>query len=108
EANSDSCCADSWLLTPGSCGTLVYVRDGKCGPRTCGQAFRNGATYPKETIMKLGELAAQLECKLEGPADLEITGVGGMDEANAGEITFLSNSRYLPKLRTTHAGAIIA
>jgi UDP-3-O-[3-hydroxymyristoyl] glucosamine N-acyltransferase len=58
--------------------------------------------------MKLGELAAQLECKLEGPADLEITGVGGMDEANAGEITFLSNSRYLPKLRTTRAGAIIA
>jgi UDP-3-O-[3-hydroxymyristoyl] glucosamine N-acyltransferase len=58
--------------------------------------------------MYLGELAAQLQCELEGPADLEITGVAGMDEANAGDITFLSNPKYLPKLRTTRAGAIIA
>ncbi len=58
--------------------------------------------------MKLGELAAQLECKLEGPADLDITGVAGMDEAKAGQITFLSNRKYVSKLATTHAGAIIA
>ena len=58
--------------------------------------------------MKLGELAARLGCQLEGPEDLEITGVAGMDEANAGEITFLSNPKYLPKLHTTRAGAIIA
>jgi UDP-3-O-[3-hydroxymyristoyl] glucosamine N-acyltransferase len=58
--------------------------------------------------MKLGKLAQQLECQWEGPADLEITGVAGMDEAQAGEITFLSNPKYLPKLRTTRAAAIIA
>ena len=58
--------------------------------------------------MKLGELAARLECQLEGPEDLEITGVAGMDEAHAGEITFLSNPKYVRKLRTTRAGAIIA
>jgi UDP-3-O-[3-hydroxymyristoyl] glucosamine N-acyltransferase len=58
--------------------------------------------------MNLGEVAARLECKLEGDADLEITGVAGMDEAGAQEITFLSNPRYLPKLQTTHAAAIIA
>jgi UDP-3-O-[3-hydroxymyristoyl] glucosamine N-acyltransferase len=58
--------------------------------------------------MKLGELAARLECKLEGPEDLEIAGVAGMDEAHAGEITFLSNPKYLAKLHTTRAGAIIA
>jgi UDP-3-O-[3-hydroxymyristoyl] glucosamine N-acyltransferase len=57
--------------------------------------------------MKLGELAVQLECALQGPADLEITGVAGMDEATAEEITFLSNPKYLTKLRTTRAGAII-
>jgi UDP-3-O-[3-hydroxymyristoyl] glucosamine N-acyltransferase len=39
---------------------------------------------------------------------LEITGVAGMDEANAGEITFLSNPKYLRKLHTTRAAAIIA
>jgi UDP-3-O-[3-hydroxymyristoyl] glucosamine N-acyltransferase len=58
--------------------------------------------------MKLGELAAQLECKLDGSPELEITGVAGMDEAEAGEITFLSNPKYLSKLVTTRAGAIIA
>jgi UDP-3-O-[3-hydroxymyristoyl] glucosamine N-acyltransferase len=58
--------------------------------------------------MKLGDLAAQLECPLEGAADLEITGVAGMDEARNGEITFLSNPRYAPKLHTTQAAAIIA
>jgi UDP-3-O-[3-hydroxymyristoyl] glucosamine N-acyltransferase len=58
--------------------------------------------------MKLGELAARLRCQLEGPEELEITGVAGMDEAHAGEITFLSNPKYLSKLRTTRAGAIIA
>jgi len=58
--------------------------------------------------MKLGDLATQLECKMEGAADLEITGVAGMDEANTNEITFLSNPKYLAKLHTTQAGAIIA
>jgi len=58
--------------------------------------------------MKLGELAARLGCQLEGPEDLEITGVAGMDEADADEISFLSNPKYLPKLPTARAGAIIA
>jgi UDP-3-O-[3-hydroxymyristoyl] glucosamine N-acyltransferase len=58
--------------------------------------------------MKLGALAQRLECQIEGPADLEITGVAGMDEATEGEITFLANPKYLAKLRTTRAAAIIA
>jgi UDP-3-O-[3-hydroxymyristoyl] glucosamine N-acyltransferase len=58
--------------------------------------------------MKIGELAAKLECKLDGAPDLEITGVAGMDEAQAGEITFLSNPKYMAKLHTTQAAAIIA
>jgi UDP-3-O-[3-hydroxymyristoyl] glucosamine N-acyltransferase len=58
--------------------------------------------------MKLGELATRLGCKLEGPADIEITGVTGMDEATESEVTFLANPKYLPKLATTRAAAIIA
>ncbi len=58
--------------------------------------------------MKLGELASRLECKLEGAPDLEITGVAGMDEAQAGQITFLSNPKYLSKIDATQASAIIA
>lgn len=57
--------------------------------------------------MKLGEIAVRLECRLEGPADLEITGVAGMDEATASELTFLANPKYARKLLTTHAAAVI-
>ena len=57
--------------------------------------------------MKLGELARRLDCTLEGPADVEITGVAGMDEASPTEITFLSNPKYRRKLRTTRAAAIM-
>ena len=58
--------------------------------------------------MKLAELATRLECELDGTPDLEITGVAGIDEANIGEITFLSNPKYRSKLRITQAAAIIA
>jgi UDP-3-O-[3-hydroxymyristoyl] glucosamine N-acyltransferase len=58
--------------------------------------------------MKLGEIAARLECQLEGPENLEITGVAGMDEATSGELTFLANPKYRSKIKTTQAAAIIA
>jgi UDP-3-O-[3-hydroxymyristoyl] glucosamine N-acyltransferase len=58
--------------------------------------------------MKLGEIAARLECQLEGSEELEITGVAGMDEATPGELTFLANPKYLRKIKTTRAAAIIA
>jgi UDP-3-O-[3-hydroxymyristoyl] glucosamine N-acyltransferase len=57
--------------------------------------------------MKLGEIAARLGCKLEGLEDLEITGVAGMEDATPSQLTFLANPKYLPKLSTTRAGAII-
>jgi UDP-3-O-[3-hydroxymyristoyl] glucosamine N-acyltransferase len=58
--------------------------------------------------MKLGEIAARLECQLEGPEELEITGVAGIDEATPGQLTFLANPKYLRKIKTTRAAAIIA
>jgi len=57
--------------------------------------------------MKLSELAVRLGCMLEGPGDIEITGVAGMDEASDSELTFLANPKYSRKLRTTRAAAII-
>ena len=48
--------------------------------------------------MKLGELAARLGCKLEGDEDVEIHGVAGIEDAQAGEVTFLSNPRYAREL----------
>ncbi len=57
--------------------------------------------------MKLGELAAQLGCTLEGDAQCEINGVAGISDARVGEVTFLSNPRYARELATTQASAVL-
>lgn len=57
--------------------------------------------------MKLGELATKLGCTLEGPAEIEVSDVKGLDDAGPTELTFLSNPKYHRKLQTTRAAAII-
>jgi UDP-3-O-[3-hydroxymyristoyl] glucosamine N-acyltransferase len=57
--------------------------------------------------MKLGEIAERLGCELEGDAQIEITNVAGIEEARAGEMTFLANRKYRPALETTEASAIL-
>jgi len=56
--------------------------------------------------MKLGEIAARLDCTLEGPATLEIKGVSGLGEASEGELAFLANPRYYQKALATRAAAV--
>jgi UDP-3-O-[3-hydroxymyristoyl] glucosamine N-acyltransferase len=58
--------------------------------------------------MKLSELARQTGARVE-PEDVgevEITGAAGLDEAAAGQVTFLSNPRYTPRVQTTRASAV--
>src|SRR5271170_474220 len=57
--------------------------------------------------MKLGEIAEKLGCTVEGDEKLEITGVAGIEEAHAGDLTFLVNRKYRPALETTRASAIL-
>lgn len=57
--------------------------------------------------MKLGEIAQRLNCVLEGDANLEITGVAGIKEAQAGQLTFLANRRYHSALKESRASAIL-
>src|SRR5205807_4334079 len=57
--------------------------------------------------MKLAELAQKLRCRLEGPPDLEISGVAGMEHAEPGQLTFLANRKYFALLKTTRASAIL-
>jgi UDP-3-O-[3-hydroxymyristoyl] glucosamine N-acyltransferase len=57
--------------------------------------------------MKLSEIADILGCELSGEAAIEITGVASLEEAGPSELTFLANPRYLPKVKTTKAAAII-
>mgnify|MGYP001288034700 CR=1 FL=1 len=57
--------------------------------------------------MKLGEIARSLGCELHGGSNIEITGVAGIEDAKAGELTFLANPKYRPLLATTQASAVI-
>jgi UDP-3-O-[3-hydroxymyristoyl] glucosamine N-acyltransferase len=57
--------------------------------------------------MKLFEVAEHLNCKLEGDGEIEIIGVAGIDEAQPGHLTFVSNPRYGAALKTTRASAVL-
>ena len=57
--------------------------------------------------MTLKEIADFVGGELAGDGDIVITGVNGIKEAHAGEITFVANSRYLPLLDTTGAAAAL-
>ncbi len=57
--------------------------------------------------MKLRELAGALGCRLEGDGEIEIQGVRGLEHAGAGDLTFLANPKYAPKVKHTHASAIL-
>ena len=58
--------------------------------------------------MKLSELAVAIGAEIDGiHVDVEITGAAGLDEAVLGQVTFLANPRYTPKVKTTQASAIL-
>src|SRR5437868_965209 len=57
--------------------------------------------------MKLSDLAGRTGARAdEKNSDLEITGAAGLDEAEAGQVAFLANPRYTPRLQTTRASAV--
>ncbi|MEJ2543978.1 MAG: UDP-3-O-(3-hydroxymyristoyl)glucosamine N-acyltransferase [Calditrichaceae bacterium] len=57
--------------------------------------------------MTLKEIADHLKGELNGPADLQISSPAKIEEAKSGQITFLSNTKYLKHLSTTEASAIV-
>ncbi len=71
--------------------------------------FRSGPSlhFGYNQPMQLGELARLLNARLEGSSDTEITGVAGIEEAHAGDVTFVANPRYAALARTTQAAAVL-
>jgi UDP-3-O-[3-hydroxymyristoyl] glucosamine N-acyltransferase len=57
--------------------------------------------------MLLRHLASQLGCELLGDGEIEIAGVAGMEHALPGQLTFLANLTYAPKVKHTRASAIL-
>lgn len=62
-------------------------------------------THPKP--MKLYELARLLKCPYEGEGNTEIWGFNSLENAQKGEVTFLSNRTYRHLLEKTNASAAI-
>lgn len=58
--------------------------------------------------MKLSDIAAELGATLENAdSNTEIAGVAGIEEATAGQITFVANPKYAAIAKTTSASAVI-
>lgn len=57
--------------------------------------------------IKLQQIADLIGGELVGERDITITGIAGIEEAEKGDITVLSDSKYLPFLRQTRASAVI-
>lgn len=55
----------------------------------------------------LGEIAALVKGTVVGDSTVRVTGLNGIREAVSGELTFVSDRKYLPYLDTTSASAII-
>ena len=56
---------------------------------------------------RLGEVARRLNLQVVGDEDCEITGLGTLANAVAGELSFLSNSAYVDQLNDCRASAVI-
>jgi UDP-3-O-[3-hydroxymyristoyl] glucosamine N-acyltransferase len=57
--------------------------------------------------VKLAQLAERLQCRLEGDGSVDIRRVAGIEQAGAGDITFLANAKYHHRLQATAASAVI-
>ncbi len=57
--------------------------------------------------MTLRELAERLGATLDGDGSVDINGVAGIEEAEAGQVTFVANKKYAMLAKTTRASAIL-
>ena len=55
----------------------------------------------------IGEIVEFVGGSYAGPGDLEIAGVAPLSSAGSGQLSFLSNPKYVSQLATTGAGAIL-
>ncbi|HVP80022.1 MAG TPA: LpxD N-terminal domain-containing protein, partial [Thermodesulfobacteriota bacterium] len=56
---------------------------------------------------RLKELAEWVDGTVVGDGEIEISGVAAIEEAQAGEITFIADPKYLAYLDKTDAAAVI-
>ncbi len=57
--------------------------------------------------MILRDLADRLGCAVRGDGAVEVFRVAGLDDSGPGDLTFVANPKYLPRLAHTQASAVI-
>jgi UDP-3-O-[3-hydroxymyristoyl] glucosamine N-acyltransferase len=57
--------------------------------------------------VKLGDLAARLDCELDGDREIEVIRVATIEDAGPGDLAFLANPQYASHVAVTRASAII-
>jgi UDP-3-O-[3-hydroxymyristoyl] glucosamine N-acyltransferase len=57
--------------------------------------------------MRLHELAREIGAEVDGDGDAEVTSVATLEDARAGQISFLANPKYLKQVEATQASAVI-
>jgi UDP-3-O-[3-hydroxymyristoyl] glucosamine N-acyltransferase len=55
----------------------------------------------------LRELGERLGCVVRGDGAVEVHRVSGIEDSGPGDLTFVANPRYVPRLATTRASAVI-
>lgn len=61
----------------------------------------------RKPIATAGELAALLSAELQGPADVAVYGISGIDDAGEGDLTFIRSDRYATRWGASGASAAI-
>src|SRR5688572_26475368 len=99
----------AWSTLPHGCASHTS-RSSSTDWRFRGREARR-ASGPPEPLqfhsVKLSDLAGALDCSLEGDGGIEILRVAGIQEAGAGDVTFVANPKYEKLLATTKASAVI-
>ena len=57
--------------------------------------------------MLLQDIAARLDCRLDGDGTIDIRRVTTLEDAGPGDLTFFTNPKYIAEMRTTRASAVI-
>jgi UDP-3-O-[3-hydroxymyristoyl] glucosamine N-acyltransferase len=57
--------------------------------------------------LNLQDIAARIDCRLDGDGAIDIRGVAGIEDAGPGDLTFFANPKYAAELRATRASAVI-
>jgi UDP-3-O-[3-hydroxymyristoyl] glucosamine N-acyltransferase len=57
--------------------------------------------------MKLQDLAREIEAELTGDGSIDVTSAATLEDAQPGQLSFLSNPKYASQLSTTKASAVV-